>query len=325
MSSPTSLAATVTPVRASTGFPHRVGPEQVRARWTVRAGVSRAARQRERPSVALRGSPVRPGRLRALARRARRTVVVASSHSGGVRAPRPSGATGPSRPEDGPPVSQPGTERPPGGVTGTTDAVRPRLGDPELRARRLAVVLAGHLGDEPAARAGLGEESAVVRASALGALERLGALDDTTLGRSCGDPDPVVRRRACELAATRPTVDLRGALDDTDPLVAEMAAWALGEQGATTAIDALAQMATGHDDPLCREAAVAALGAIGDRRGLPVVLAALDDRPAIRRRAAVALAAFDHPSADDGLRRCLTDRDWQVRQVAEDLLGVDPA
>jgi HEAT repeat protein len=50
------------------------------------------------------------------------------------------------------------------------------------------------------------------------------------------------------------------------------------------------------------------------------VIAALDDKPAIRRRAAAALAGFDDPSADAALERCLDDRDWQVRQVAEELL-----
>jgi len=53
------------------------------------------------------------------------------------------------------------------------------------------------------------------------------------------------------------------------------------------------------------------------------VLAALDDKPAIRRRAAVALAAFEGPEVDAALKRCLDDRDWQVRQVAEDLLAVE--
>jgi HEAT repeat protein len=81
------------------------------------------------------------------------------------------------------------------------------------------------------------------------------------------------------------------------------------------------QVAGGHDDPLCREAAVAALGALGDESGLPAVLAATRDRPAIRRRAVLALAAFDGPEVDAALERALGDRDWQVRQAAEDLLG----
>ena len=36
--------------------------------------------------------------------------------------------------------------------------------------------------------------------------------------------------------------------------------------------------------------------------------------------AVIALGAFDDPGAEEGLRRCLDDRDWQVRQAAEALL-----
>ncbi len=192
-------------------------------------------------------------------------------------------------------------------------------------ARRREVARAGHLGDGAAARAGLADEAGTVRATALGALDRLGALTDADLERALCDADPTVRRRACELAASHPPVEVRGALGDRDTTVAEMAAWAVGERGERAAVPALAQMASpaGHADPLCREAAVAALGAIGDPEGLPAVLAALADKPAIRRRAAVALAAFEGPEVEAALRRCLEDRDWQVRQVAEDLLAVE--
>jgi HEAT repeat protein len=140
------------------------------------------------------------------------------------------------------------------------------------------------------------------------------------------DPSPHVRRRACELAHSFPAVDLSPALDDVDGSVVEMAAWALGERQDGSAVASLAELASlrsGRPDPLCREAAVAALGAIGDPAGLPAILAALDDKPAIRRRAAVALAAFEGPAVDLALRRCLEDRDWQVRQVAEDLLALE--
>jgi HEAT repeat protein len=111
-------------------------------------------------------------------------------------------------------------------------------------------------------------------------------------------------------------------LDDVDDAVAETAAWACGEQRpvAEGAVDALARVAGEHDDPLCREAAVAALGAIGDARGLPAILSAVGDKPAVRRRAIIALAPFDGPEVDAALRRALDDRDWQVRQAAEDLL-----
>ncbi len=184
--------------------------------------------------------------------------------------------------------------------------------------------MAGHVGDTARARAGLVDDDPSVRVTALGALERLGVLHDADLRAALDDPAPPVRQRACELAATFPSVAVEGALDDADSSVAEMAAWSLGEragQSGVLALAAMASMATGHSDPLCREAAVAALGAIGDPAGLAAVLGALEDKPAIRRRAAAALAAFEGPTVEAALQRCLDDRDWQVRQVAEDLLA----
>jgi len=192
--------------------------------------------------------------------------------------------------------------------------------------RREAVALAGHRHDEDTARSGLSDPAASVRATALGSLERLDALADGEVASSLADPDPAVRRRAVELTASRPSVVVAQLLDDPDDSVVEMTAWALGERGehaAVGALSALASMGSGHGDPLCREAAVAALGAIGEPTGLPAVLAALEDKPAVRRRAAAALAAFDGPAVEAALRRCLEDRDWQVRQVAEDLLAVE--
>jgi HEAT repeat protein len=157
-------------------------------------------------------------------------------------------------------------------------------------------------------------------------LDRLNALTDDDVRAALADPSPDVRRRGGELAASHPGVDVAAALDDPDSSVVEMASWSLGERGDRAAVPALAALASsssGHADPLCREAAVAALGAIGDPGGLAAVLDALGDKPAVRRRAAVALAAFDGPQVDAALRRCLDDRDWQVRQVAEDLLTVE--
>ncbi|MGH9181517.1 MAG: HEAT repeat domain-containing protein, partial [Acidimicrobiales bacterium] len=136
-------------------------------------------------------------------------------------------------------------------------------------------------------------------------------------------PDPMVRRRACEVAVGLAEVDLVPILIDGDVAVVEAAAWALGERGPASAgggaVAALAAVATGHDDPLCREAAVAALGAIGDPGGLPAILAAATDKPAVRRRAVIALAPFEGPEVTAALERALVDRDWQVRQAAEDL------
>ena len=115
--------------------------------------------------------------------------------------------------------------------------------------------------------------------------------------------------------------DLAPLLGDGDPSVVEVAAWALGERGADSAaaVDELVGVAGSHDDPLCREAAVAALGAIGDERGLPAILAAMSDKPAVRRRAVIALTPFEGPEVDAAMAAALDDRDWQVRQAAEEL------
>jgi HEAT repeat protein len=202
--------------------------------------------------------------------------------------------------------------------------------------RRRTAVTAGYRGNTSEAAALARDPDPSVRSAALGALARLHALDgDQWHAAARVDPAPSVRRRACELAgqwaarrgepqgAPAKVYMLIDALDDDDASVVETAAWALGEfaHDAAVALGRLSMVATGHDDPLCREAAVASLGTLGEPGALPVVLAALEDKPAIRRRAAIALAAFDDPSATDGLRRCLDDRDWQVRQAAEDLLG----
>jgi HEAT repeat protein len=154
----------------------------------------------------------------------------------------------------------------------------------------------------------------------------MGKLGDADLEAALADPEAAVRRRACELTARHGGQAIVGRLIELlgdEASVAEMAAWALGEREAASAVDALAAMATGHDRPLCREAAVAALGAIGDRRGLAAILAATGDRPAVRRRAVIALAPFEGPEVDAALHRALEDRDWQVRQAAEDLMAQD--
>ena len=62
-----------------------------------------------------------------------------------------------------------------------------------------------------------------------------------------------------------------------------------------------------------------ALGSLGDPAGPPAILAGTRDKATVRRRAVIALAPFDGPEVDEALAAALTDRDWQVRQAAEDL------
>jgi HEAT repeat protein len=141
-----------------------------------------------------------------------------------------------------------------------------------------------------------------------------------------------VRGRAAELAPQLPP-DARVApalldrLADPDVTVVEAVAWSLGELDdaarAAGAVRALAELTRTHRDALAREAAVAALGALGDDDALPAILDACRDKPAVRRRAVLALAPFDGPEVDAAIDAALTDRDWQVRQAAEDLRGPD--
>lgn len=200
------------------------------------------------------------------------------------------------------------------------------MADRVLRKRKAA--LAGLDGDVATARAYLADDDASVRATALGALARAGGLEPTDLREALSDHHAVVRRRAVEVVASlgdddgvTTEISLLALLSDPDPTVIEVTAWACGERSPaeTGAVDALAGLATGHDDALIREAAVAALGSIGDVRGLPAILAATSDKATIRRRAVLALAPFDGPEVDEALQRSRTDRDWQVRQAAEDL------
>ena len=193
--------------------------------------------------------------------------------------------------------------------------------------KRREAALAGHNRDEKTARSLLGDTSPQVRATALAALARMGALTAADTERALRDDDANVRRRACAVAATLDDdVGLEALLEDADSGVVEACAWALGERGERSAgaVPALASIATSHDDALCREAAVAALGAIGDPRGLPAILAAARDKPAVRRRAIIALAPFEGPEVEATLAAALDDRDWQVRQAAEDLSSAPP-
>lgn len=190
------------------------------------------------------------------------------------------------------------------------------------RPSRRDVAIAGHDGDVDVALTGLSSDDGQVRATALGALERLGRLDDEHLAAALADPEVSVRRRAAEVAATHPDVDLLAALGDVDDRVVEVAAWSCGEhESARDAIvERLMELAAESIEPLVRESAVAALGAIGDSRAVDTIIAACTDKPAVRRRAVLALSPFLGDSEVDAtVDRALEDRDWQVRQAAEDL------
>ncbi|MDH3301635.1 MAG: hypothetical protein OES24_14115 [Acidimicrobiia bacterium] len=177
--------------------------------------------------------------------------------------------------------------------------------------------------------AGLATDDPRARVVAIGAAVRLDLLDVERLVGFLDDDSHDVRYRALEVLPK--LVDRADAADAVitrlaDPDLAELAAFTLGEidprgEARDRSIDALRRQAMGHEDALCRESAVAALGALG--AGLDAILAACGDIATVRRRAVLALAPFEGPEVDAALTRALEDRDWQVRQAAEDLLSVE--
>ncbi len=196
---------------------------------------------------------------------------------------------------------------------------------------------------ETAATAALTHPHPDVRSAALAALATLGALSPDVLDAAVGDDAPMVRRRAVEAIAdliqqgSADTVQaqhwaqlLIGCVRDgcvqNESVVAEVAAFGLGEFGPdpkhlppavlAAAVATLEAMATGHADALCRESAVAALGAL--HSGRATVLAAMADKATVRRRAVLALSPFDGDDVAAAIEAALSDRDWQVRQAAED-------
>ena len=199
-----------------------------------------------------------------------------------------------------------------------------------------ATVIAGHSADLDTATALVGDTDPAVHAAALGALYRMGELGTGALTDAMADPDVVVRRRACVLAgrglasgkASPEVIDALSAIVTSDdrhvgggvrgmePGRGRLALWSEGGRGTR---------ARGGRGPT-------PIRCVAKRRWPPSApsepdhvgrhfLAALQDSAVVRRRATIALAAFDNPRVDEALRRCLEDRDWQVRQAAEDLLG----
>jgi hypothetical protein len=175
---------------------------------------------------------------------------------------------------------------------------RPHLTHPNPTIRRLAVAACIRLGP--------------------GAMSELAALAGS-------DPDEDVRAEAVEVLGGMGTAAFTAVWecrDDSSGRVVEAVATALGEITNTAAVPWLIETVDTHTATQVREAAVAALGAIGDGRALPTLLEAVQTgKPQIRRRAVVALTAFDGPEVETALTAARLDRNPMVREVAEMLLG----
>lgn len=211
--------------------------------------------------------------------------------------------------------------------------------DSETALTRTNVVIAGHTGDLSLIRKGRAAIESAIRAAALNALIRTDTATFEDLLTDLESEHLDVSSNAAERSAVfGPSVAVDGVLVrllSAAPDLAEVSAWALGERhqqhesepGVATPgpppelVAALGATASGHADALVRESAVAALGCIADPASLATVLAACNDKATVRRRAIIALAAFEGPEVEAALAEATSDRDWQVRQAAEDLLA----
>ncbi len=187
--------------------------------------------------------------------------------------------------------------------------------------RRQQLVQLAREGDLSLARELCGDGDPRVRASSIAVLSENDALDESLIALGMSDPNPLVRMSVARAAAQNSSISVLELLNDEDSSVIEIACWAAGEQTehGDSLIEALSGIALEHEDALCRESAVAALGALGDVRGLESILKATKDIATVRRRAVIALAPFEGQAVTDALQFALSDRDWQVRQAAEDL------
>jgi HEAT repeat protein len=134
------------------------------------------------------------------------------------------------------------------------------------------------------------------------ALEALGRVEAESVGEA--------------IAAVRPS------LDDDSPDVRYMAALTLGQLRDGGAVERLIDMVREDPEPMPRQAAISALGRIGDDAATDALLEALaGEEPDLRFQAAAALPQVNPGAAAAPLCGALADRDAEVRASAAAALG----
>lgn len=192
--------------------------------------------------------------------------------------------------------------------------------------------------------AGLDHPEDSVRTVAVGAAARCGLLTPQLLDRLLEDRSGRVRRRA--IAASEAVGELNeilarhisNLLEDDDLSVAIASLDAVARNGWLDRLGQVCDLARNAPTAIREQSVVTiaelhqqggadqtpssvTLGDVGPADEAVVIAAALGDVATVRRRAVAALAAFDTTAAEEALRAGLNDRDLQVRQICEDLLG----
>lgn len=152
------------------------------------------------------------------------------------------------------------------------------------------------------------------------ALENMETLEILTT-----EGDPSIRAGAAEKlgACGHDALNiLAGLEEDADPTVREALATAYGEVGSRNSVGWLAITARDDTDRHVKEAATAALGAIGDTAGLATLLELINTGPPqVRRRAIAAITVFDDDRIEPAIKRAALDRNPGVREAAEMVVG----
>jgi len=109
---------------------------------------------------------------------------------------------------------------------------------------------------------------------------------------------------------------------DVDPTVREAVATAYGELAIPQAVPWLIDASLDDEDRHVKEAAVAALGAIGDPGAIDALLEIMrGGPPQVRRRAIAAITVFDDDRIKPAIQRAALDRNPGVREAAEMVVG----
>jgi len=155
--------------------------------------------------------------------------------------------------------------------------------------------------------------------------------------RDLSHENPQARVRAADAlgkvgaaVADRACPALRGLLSDDNPDVRYTAALSLGEFKDKQSVEALVDVVEGDGHPMPRQAAVIALGMIGDPRATRALTEALRSAPPdVRFQATTSLAEVNPKAAVGPLRRALKDAYYvagistEVERAYRQRLGTD--
>ncbi|MCL1601180.1 MAG: HEAT repeat domain-containing protein [Actinomycetia bacterium] len=172
----------------------------------------------------------------------------------------------------------------------------------------------------------LDNEDPILRRMATTALEDQSAnfLFDTLVAL-LNDHETSVRAAAAEklgVCGERSLAYLASAQGDNAAEVREAVATAYGELSNASAIPWLVEVGNDDQDRTVKEAAVAALGAIGSDEAIdPLLEFIAKGPPQVRRRAIAAITVFDDPRIEPAIQRAAFDRNPGVREAAEMVVG----